>query len=112
MKFFNVGALEFVFILLLALIILGPRKAVKTAGDVGRWIKDLFQSEFWQDLQRTTREIQDLPKKMMDEAEIQKTIEELDRSEALLNRGIGREEDVSKKTKDRENPHHIEPDQN
>jgi len=110
MKFLNVGALEFVFILLLALIILGPRKAVKTAGDVGRWVKDLFQSEFWQDLQQTTREIQDLPKKMMDEAEIQRTIEELDRSEAAFKRGIGREEISPNETRDWKDPHHDNPD--
>lgn len=91
MKFLNIGALEFIFILLLALIILGPRKALKIAGDTGRWFKDLLQSQFWQDLQKTTKEIQDLPKKMMDEAEIQKTIDELDRSEAVVRRGIGRE---------------------
>ena len=109
MKFLNVGALEFVLILLLALIVLGPRKAVKTAGDVGRWIKNLFQSEFWQELQKTSREIQDLPKKMMDEAEIQKTIKELDRSEAALKRGIGRD-DPSDGTNKWEDPHHIHPE--
>ena len=109
MKLLNVGALEFVLILLLALIVLGPRKAVKTAGEVGRWIKNLFQSEFWQELQKTSREIQDLPKKMMDEAEIQKTIEELDRSEAALKRGIGRD-DSSDGGNQWEDPHHIGPE--
>ncbi len=108
MKLLNVGALEFLFILLLALIILGPRKAVKTAGEVGRWVKDLFQSDFWQELQRTTREIQDLPKKMMDEAEIQKTIEELDRSEAALKRGIEREDRIE--GDNRWDPHHLPPE--
>jgi Sec-independent protein translocase protein TatA len=91
MKFLNIGTLEFLFILLLALIVLGPRKAVKIAGELGRWFKDLLQSQFWQDLQKTTKEIQDLPKKMMDEAEIQKTMDELDRSTAAVRRGIGRE---------------------
>ena len=109
MKLLNVGALEFVLILLLALIVLGPRKAVKTAGEVGRWIKNLFKSEFWQELQKTSREIQDLPKKMMDEAEIQKTIKELDRSEAALKRGIGRD-DPSDGTNEWEDPHHIHPE--
>jgi Sec-independent protein translocase protein TatA len=91
MQIFNVGALEFLIILLLAVIILGPRKAVKTAGDVGRWIKELLQSQFWQDLQATSKEIQDIPKKMMDEAEVQRTLEELDRSNAAIQREIGKE---------------------
>ena len=109
MKILNVGALEFVLILLLALIVLGPRKAVKTAGEVGSWIKDLFQSEFWQELQKTSREIKDLPRKMMDEAEVQKTIEELDRSEAALKRGIGL--DIPEQRGQQwEDPHPIQPD--
>lgn len=91
MKFFNIGALEFLFILLLALIVLGPRKAVKTAGEIGRWLKEFLSSPFWKDLQATSKEIQDLPKKIMDEAEIQKTIDELDFSEAARQRGIGQE---------------------
>jgi Sec-independent protein translocase protein TatA len=108
MQLFNVGALELVFILLLALIILGPRKAVKSAGDVGRWFKELMQSQFWQDLQTTSKEIKDLPKKLMDEAEIQKTIEELDRSEAALQRGIGRQ-NLEQSKEHWEDPHHIDP---
>ena len=80
MKLFNVGALEFVFILLLAFIVLGPEKAIKAAGDVARWIRGLTQSQFWKDLLSTSREIQDIPKKLMEDAEIQNTIADLDRS--------------------------------
>jgi len=80
MKIFNIGVLEIAFILLLGLIVLGPKKAVEMAGDVGRWINKLVRSKFWKDLLITSREIQDLPKKIMNEAEIQRTIEELDRA--------------------------------
>jgi len=109
MELFNVGALEFLFILLLALIVLGPRKAVQTAGEIGRWVKKLFESEFWLDLQKTSREFQDLPRKVMDEAEIQKTIEELDRSEAARQRGIGQEELIPGGNH-WEDSHHIQPE--
>ena len=88
MKFLNIGVLEFVFILLLALIILGPRKAIDAAGEVGRWIKGLTHSEFWRDIVTASKEIKDLPKKMMDEAELQKTVNELDRSTAEINQSF------------------------
>lgn len=88
MKVLNVGALEFAFILLLALIVLGPKKAVKAAGDVGVWIRKLFSSQLWQDLLTASREIKDLPQKMMDEAEIQKTLAEIDRSTQGINSAI------------------------
>jgi len=79
MKVFNVGALEFVFILLLAFIVLGPEKAIKAAGDVARWIKGLTSSQFWQDLVSTSKEIQEIPRKLMEDADIQNTIADLDR---------------------------------
>ena len=109
MKFLNIGTLEFLFILLLALIVLGPRKAVKIAGDLGRWFKGLLQSQFWQDLQKTTKEIQDLPKKMMDEAEIQKTIDELDRSTSAVRNRIGRE-NIVEDVEQWEDPHSLYPE--
>jgi len=80
MKIFNVGALELVFIFLLAFLVLGPKKAVATAGDVGRWIKKLVSSKFWSDLVSTSKQIQELPQKMMDDAEIQNTLKNLEHS--------------------------------
>lgn len=88
MQIFNIGALELVFILLLAFIILGPKKAVKTAGDIGRWVRDLASSQFWKDLMSTSREIQALPKRLMDDAEIQQTIKELDRTTEELSTSL------------------------
>ena len=88
MKFLNVGILELLFILLLALIVLGPRKAIQAAGDVGRWIKQIVSSDFWREIVTTSREIKELPKKLMDDAELQKTIEELDRSTAEVNAAL------------------------
>lgn len=80
MKFLNVGALELLFILLLAFIVLGPEKAIKTAGDVARWIRDLTRSEFWQDLVETSKEIQNLPKALMEDDELQSTFDDINRS--------------------------------
>ena len=80
MKFFNVGTLEILFLLLLAFILLGPKQAVKTAADFGRWIRKLKNSQIWQDFISTSREIKDLPQKIMDDTEIEKTIAELDHS--------------------------------
>jgi len=80
MKFLNVGALELLFILLLAFIILGPEKAIKTAGDVARSIRDLTKSEFWRDLVSTSRDIQSLPKTLLKDEELQRTYDDLNRT--------------------------------
>jgi Sec-independent protein translocase protein TatA len=41
MEFFNVGALEMVFLLGLAIIIIGPQKTVELAGQIGRIVANL-----------------------------------------------------------------------
>lgn len=88
MKFLNVGVLEFVFVLLLAFIVLGPKQAVKAAGDIGRWVKKLVSSPFWRDLVSTSKQIQELPRKLMDEAEIQDTLKDLERSTNTINTSL------------------------
>jgi Sec-independent protein translocase protein TatA len=80
MQIFNVGALELLFILILAFILLGPKRTITTARNIGAWIRNLVKSPFWRDIVRTSNEIRELPKKMMDDAELQKMIEELDLS--------------------------------
>ncbi len=80
MQIFNLGLLEIAFIVLLAFIVLGPQKAVEEAGNLGRWIRKIIKSPFWRDLVSTSKDIKDIPKKIMDDAEIQKTLEDIDRS--------------------------------
>lgn len=115
MQLFNVGALELIFILLIAFIVLGPKKAVKAAADVGRWIRKLVSSDFWRELTAMSSEIQDLPKRMMDEAEIQKTIDEIERSTRDVNQTLketrsGFQGEFSEIEKEIRSSHHIHPD--
>ena len=80
MQIFNVGVLEILFILILAFVVLGPRKTLKTARDVGVWVRNLAKSPIWRDIVSASSEIRDLPRKLMDDAEVQKMVEELDLS--------------------------------
>lgn len=88
MEIFNIGILEFLFILLLAFIILGPKKAIELAGEVGRWVKDFVKSPFWREIVNTSRDIKDIPKKLMDDAEVQRTIDEINRTTQQVNQQI------------------------
>lgn len=80
MQIFNVGVLEILFILILAFVVLGPKRTIKTARDVGGWIRNLAKSPIWREILTTSSEIRDLPKRIMDDAELQNLIEELDLS--------------------------------
>lgn len=88
MKLFNVGGLELLFILLLAFIVLGPEKAIKAAGDVARWIRGLTKSAFWRDLVSASEEIRNIPTKLMDDVELQSTIEDLEKTWGKTKRTI------------------------
>ena len=41
MNFFGIGALELVFILVVALLVLGPNKMVETARTLGKYLREL-----------------------------------------------------------------------
>lgn len=80
MQIFNVGALELLFILILAFLVLGPKRTINTARSVGGWIRNLVKSPLWREIITTSSEIRELPKKFMDDAELQKMVEDLDLS--------------------------------
>ena len=78
MKVFNIGILEALLILILALVILGPQRAIKAAREAGLWVRKIMQSPLWKELVATSNEIRDFPKKVMDDVELQKLTEDLD----------------------------------
>lgn len=88
MQVFNVGVLELLFILIIAFIVLGPRKAIRSAGEVGRWIKNFTKSPLWREIISTSNEIRDLPNKLMEDAELKQTIEDLDYSAKEINKDL------------------------
>jgi len=85
MKIFNIGTLEIVFILLIAFIVLGPKKAVKSARDLGRWIRNLTNSQFWRDLKGVSEDISHLPQELMKDADIHQKLDDLDMSGYTVN---------------------------
>lgn len=71
MDIFGIGPTEVVFILLLALILLGPKDMEKTGRTIGRFLRDLTRSEGWRAFRDTSREIRNLPNRLMREANIE-----------------------------------------
>ena len=77
MKIFNIGPMELVFILLILLIVLGPRDIQKYAKKLGKFLRDLTRSSLWKDVVKTTHDIQELPQKLMRESELDVAIKEV-----------------------------------
>ncbi len=68
MEILGVGLPEMAFILIIALILLGPKDMQKTGRVIGRWLRKIVTSDGWRLFQQTSREIQTLPNRLMREA--------------------------------------------
>lgn len=92
MDILGIGPMELVFIVLLALIILGPKDMQKAGRTIGRWLRDLVQSEGWRAFRDTSREIRNLPNRLMREAnleELEKTNQEIKEAIDMRKQGYG-----------------------
>lgn len=68
MEILGIGPLEIVFVLLIALIILGPNDMIKAGRTIGRFLRKIVTSPTWRTVQQTSRDLRYLPNKLMREA--------------------------------------------
>ena len=71
MEVFGIGASEFIFIILIAIIILGPKDMQKAGRTIGRFLNQLVKSDSWKIFQRTSNELRNLPRNLMREANLE-----------------------------------------
>ncbi len=71
MEILGIGASELVFIVIIAIIILGPKDMQKAGKTVGRWLNQFIKSDGWKALQRASKEIRNLPTNLMREANLE-----------------------------------------
>lgn len=74
MDFLGVGPLELLFIMIIALVVIGPRDLGKYARSAGQFLNRLYRSETWRVLTETSRNLRTLPNRLAREA----ALEELD----------------------------------
>ncbi len=71
MEIFGIGPQELFFIVLIAIIVLGPKDMQKAGKTVGRWLNQIMRSDGWRVFQRASREIRNLPTNLMREANLE-----------------------------------------
>ena len=74
MELLGVGPLEVALIILLAIVLFGPKDIARTARSAGRFLNRVYHSEGWRTLLRTSETLRTLPNRLAREAEL----EELD----------------------------------
>jgi Sec-independent protein translocase protein TatA len=80
MNILGIGPLELFFILLLAMLIFGPKDLEKTGKSIAQSMLKIVRSDTWKTVSQVSRKIKNLPNEMMREA----GMEELKQSMAPL----------------------------
>ena len=78
MDILGIGPLEILFVLVIALIVLGPNEVIKTGKTIGRFLRKIVMSEEWQTFQQASNEIRRLPNRLIREAGLE-DIQEFDK---------------------------------
>lgn len=84
MNIFGVGPLEFFLILVIALIVLGPNDMAKAGRSIGRFLRKVVTSPEWRTLLQASREMRNLPNRMMREAGMEDIAKSLPTPEQLI----------------------------
>jgi sec-independent protein translocase protein TatB len=98
MDFLGVGPLELLFIIVIALIVLGPRDLAKHARTVGRFLNRLYKSETWKAMSDASRSLRTLPNRLAREAaleELQEVREDLEETRKIFSEAPPEIEDAS-----------------
>jgi len=68
MEVLGIGMSELVFIVIIALIVLGPRDMQKAGRTIGKFLRTIVQSDGWKVFRQTSNEIRTLPHRLMRDA--------------------------------------------
>lgn len=71
MEILGIGPSELVFIIIIAIIVLGPKDMQKAGRTIGRWLNQVVRSDSWKVFQKTSTEIRNLPRNLMREANME-----------------------------------------
>jgi sec-independent protein translocase protein TatB len=88
MEILGVGPMELILILIISLIILGPNDMVKAGRTIGRTLRRIVKSPLWGAVQETSRNLRNLPNRLMREAGLEEEIKDLKETQAELRRQV------------------------
>lgn len=77
MNIFGIGPLELVFIVILMILVLGPQQMVTTARKMGTFIRKVVKSPMWGTIMDTSREIREIPTRLIREAGVEEDLKEI-----------------------------------
>lgn len=70
MEFLGVGPLEVLLVVLLALVLFGPKDIVRNARNAGKTLNRLYKSDAWRSMNQASAALRNLPNRLAREAEL------------------------------------------
>lgn len=74
MEILGIGPMELLLVLVILLVVVGPRNLSKSARDIGRFLNRMYRSDTWRMMTEASRTLRNLPNQLAREA----ALEELD----------------------------------
>ncbi|MEY2817349.1 MAG: hypothetical protein RL275_812 [Chloroflexota bacterium] len=68
MEILGIGMPELIFVVIIALLILGPKDMQKAGKTIGKFLRDIITSDGWKIFQQTSRDLRNLPNRLIREA--------------------------------------------
>ncbi len=77
MNILNFGPMEIAFILVIMIVVLGPKQMVESAQKMGAFIRKVVKSPLWATIMDTSKELRELPTRFVREAGLEEDIQEI-----------------------------------
>jgi len=71
MNIFGIGPLEIIFVLIIGILVLGPEGMIEAGSKLGKFLRSIIRSTWWQNIRKGVSEIQYLPQRLIREAELE-----------------------------------------
>jgi Sec-independent protein translocase protein TatA len=84
MEVLGIGPLELLFIIVIIIVVIGPKDIQRTMRGIGRGLNSLYKSESWKAFNEVSRELRTLPNRLARDAEL----EELDKASKEITQAI------------------------
>lgn len=88
MSFLGIGPMELIFIIIIMILVLGPKNMVTTAQKLGVTLRKIVKSPMWATVMDTSREIREIPTRLIRDAGIEEDIKTIrSTTESIKNAG-------------------------
>jgi sec-independent protein translocase protein TatB len=100
MDILGIGPAELILILLVIILVIGPKDIGKTARSIGRFLNRLYKSDEWRTVTEASRTIRTLPNRLAREAELEELKEIKDTFDDAKKDLVEAKDDLEESTKE------------